>query len=200
MCLLEISGSNPTQSGARPLKQEESLKRLFDPARYALSDLKSALNRALDAHDNDKALTDDDAPPPRSQDRVPFNGTYRFGWKAFDGSQEHVTMPPHEFLRSSVLALLGDDRQKKADQTPALFSSIRIFRMNFGQRARAMDRRLVLFTELIWRLSPPSRFRGREETNRRLGRRAQGVRRDAFARGARGSERAIDSRPSQSRR
>jgi hypothetical protein len=67
-------------------------------------------------------LTDDDSPPLLSQEQVPFRGTYRTALTAFDYTQEHVTMLPHELLSSSVMALLGKDRQKSG-QTPVLFSA-----------------------------------------------------------------------------
>jgi hypothetical protein len=116
VCLLEEFDTTP------PLAQKTSLVRLFGPTRYALPELRSALQGGLAAHERQKALLEGDVAPPRELARVPYNGTYNISLTTFDYAQERVTLSPHDVLRSSVEALLGKDRQKSGD-TPVLFAS-----------------------------------------------------------------------------
>jgi hypothetical protein len=116
VCLLE----KPDKTA--PLAQKTSLLRLFGPTRYALEELRPALQGALRAHERQKALEDGDAAPYRALERLPDRGTYGIGLATFDYAQERVTMSPQDMLRSSVEALLGKDRQKSGD-TPVLFAS-----------------------------------------------------------------------------
>jgi hypothetical protein len=115
VCLLEALHATP------PLAQIKKLISLFGPTRYALGDLRPALQQALKEHEQYRVLIDGDEIPPRVETRIPFNGTYEACLAAFEFTQERVTMP-HDLLRFSNEAMLGKDRQRTGE-IPVLFSA-----------------------------------------------------------------------------
>ena len=129
VCLLEASDTTPP-----PLAQKKKLSLLFGPTRYALADVRPALQEALKAHEQQKTLKDGDEMPPRAESRIPFNGTYDASLAAFEFMQERVTMP-HDFLRFSNEAMLGKDRQRIGEM-PVLFSANLKFNADLSRNVR----------------------------------------------------------------
>jgi hypothetical protein len=128
VCLLEASDATPQ------LAQMTKLSLLLGPTRYALADVRPALQQALKVHEQHKALNDGDEIPPRAETRIPFNGTYQASLAAFEFTQERVTMP-HDLLRFSNEAMLGKDRQRTGE-TPVLFSANPKFNAALSRSAR----------------------------------------------------------------
>ena len=129
VCLLEM-----VDDTALPA-QKEALLRLFGPTRYTLPELRPALHEALATHELHKSLKEGDIAPPRALVRVPHNGTYNTSLAAFEYAQEHVTVSPHDLLRSSVEALRGKDRQQSGE-TPVLFASNPAFARDLRRSVR----------------------------------------------------------------
>ena len=125
---------------------------LFDSTRYALADVRLALQDALKAHEKLKVLNDGGEVPPRTESRVPFNGTYEASIAAFEFTQERVMMPHAPFSGFSNKAMLGKDRQRIGGDSYLYFLLILNLTQNCrAKRARALDCGLALPSQSLYR-------------------------------------------------
>ena len=99
-------------------QQRRRLMLLFAPAQYRVAQDDDAIEAALQVHDAivGQRLT------ALATTRLPHDATYRTCRDAFEWRREHITVEPHELLRSSIEAPFGKDPQA-AGRSPLLFSS-----------------------------------------------------------------------------
>jgi hypothetical protein len=100
------------------LRQRQQLIALFEPAGYRVAPDDDAIEAALLVHD---AIVDQ-RPPALAATRLPHDATHCMCREAFEWKREHITVEPHELLRSSIEAPFGKDPQA-AGRSPLLFST-----------------------------------------------------------------------------
>jgi hypothetical protein len=117
---VNLIGRDTAQAAAAPdaLRQKRQLMVLFGPAAYRVAPDDDAIEGALQMHD---AIVGQ-RPPALATTRLPHDATYNMCREAFEWKREHITVEPHELLRSSIEAPFGKDPQA-AGRSPLLFST-----------------------------------------------------------------------------
>jgi hypothetical protein len=112
---------------------------LFGPTVYRLADEDNGIKSALQAHD---AILEQ-RPLALAVTQLPHDATFRACQDRFEWQHEHITIEPHELLRSSIEAPFGKDPQAPGFK-PLLFSQPGLLQRIRPQHEGSMDRRLVL--------------------------------------------------------
>jgi len=100
------------------LTQRLRLMTLFGPASYRKDQEGDSIARALRVHEEIVSQR----PPTISVRQLPHDATYRACLGRFEWKSEHITIEPHELLRTSIEAPFGKDRQARG-RSPILFSA-----------------------------------------------------------------------------
>jgi hypothetical protein len=100
------------------LVQKRLMMALFGPTAYRAASDDDAIEGALLVHD---AIVEQ-RPPARAVSQLPHDATFRTCRDRFEWKHEHITIEPHELLRSSVEAPFGKDPQA-GGRSPLLFSA-----------------------------------------------------------------------------
>jgi hypothetical protein len=117
VCLIEASTAEAALSAGAPLARRQ-LMALFVPAVYRIDPNDDAIANALAVHD---AIVNDQVPPV-GEGALPHDAAFRTCRDYFEWKQEHITIEPHELLRSTIEAPFGKDPQA-GGRSPLLFSA-----------------------------------------------------------------------------
>jgi hypothetical protein len=114
--LIERGAADDTAARDAPV-QRQLLMALFGPTVYRLAEEDDGVKRALVVHD---AILGQRA-PALAATQLPHDATFRTCQDWFAWEDEHITIEPHELLRSSIEAPFGKDPQAFG-RKPILFS------------------------------------------------------------------------------
>jgi hypothetical protein len=107
------------------------LMTLFGPSPYRKDEDDNSIDDALLIH---KKIVEQ-RPPAISVSQLPHDATYRACLDRFEWKSEHITIEPHELLRTSIEAPFGKDRQARG-LSPILFSANAEYSKDLGRSVK----------------------------------------------------------------